>query len=326
MESNINSIKSIKSSIKLNNLMSLMLHFFKRSFSLFKQVKSGEFKVNIHYKYGNEKFTEADFILQKMFENYCEKYFPSMRIIGEEDTSTGFIKESDYYILESEIDLNLIKESEIPESIQELDSEDLCLYIDPIDSTEQFIKRNFGPVTSLAGITKKTQAFIGFVYFPYYMGQENNSLVFFNIPSKGIFSFNTETNELKSVSYTKNPEDKWIFISSGSRTNETMKSLFKVFNADSLQVHGLGEKAVQCVLNDYVYLASGKGLGFWDVCSGHALVKEAGGGLYYLDGSEVIYPKDATYRNLTGVCFMTSNANRVPQFLDTYSKSNIKLE
>lgn len=314
-------------SVKLNGLMSLMIHFFKKSAKLFEKVKSEEFKVNIHYKQANEKFTEADFILQKMFENYLSKYYSQIQIIGEEDTSTELIKESEYYDVNDEVNFNAVNENDIPEEIREVNTDDIALFIDPIDSTEQFIKRNFGPVTSLVGLTLNSKAFIGFIYFPYYKGEENNSLVFFNIPTKGVFSYNTQTEEIQSVKITKNEEDKWIFISSGTRTNERMKNIFALFEgSSSLQVHGLGEKALQCVLNDYVYLANGKGLGLWDVCAGHALIKEVGGNLCYMDGSEVLYSKDSTDRKLASTCFMTNNVNRIPKFLGVLNENKITFE
>jgi 3'(2'), 5'-bisphosphate nucleotidase len=314
--------------MKINNLMSLVIHFFKRSSNLFKQVKNNEFKISVIYKDANEKFTEADFLLQKMFEIYMAKYFPQIRIVGEEDTSLNVVEDSEYYKIEDEkeIDFNLIKESDLPEGINEQKSEELCLYIDPIDGTEQFIKRNFEPVTSLIGITLNQSAFIGFIYFPSYKGLEENSLVFFNIPTKGIFSYNTNTGELKSTPVKKLEDDQWTFISSGSKTNPSMKSLFEKFpNVKTILSHGLGNKAFECILNDYFYLASGKGLGLWDVCAGHSMIKEIGGGLYYLDGSEVSYPNFTSSRYLGNICLMTSNSNRVPKFLNVFKESNIDL-
>ena len=246
--------------IKLNKLISLILHFFKRSHNLFQKVQSQELKVNIHYKKANEKFTEADWLLQKMFENYMVKYFPTITIIGEEDTSDNLIKESEFFNIEeeSEIDFDLVKESDIPENLREIKDEELGIYIDPIDSTEQFIKRNFAPVTSLVGITRNTEAFLGFIYFPYFEGKEDNSLVFMNIPTKGIFCYDTQKGQITPVEIKRQVEDQWTFVSSGSRTTENMKSLFSLFdNSTTLLVHGLGGKAIECVLYDYIFLASG---------------------------------------------------------------------
>lgn len=240
--------------LKTTRLVSLVLSLFKRATNLFYEYKSGQFIANINYKAQDEKFTDADYIIQKMFENNLNRYFPGLKIIGEEDTSTNLITQSKYYTTDM-VDFNLLKENEIED---QLDHE-LCLFIDPIDSTEQFIKKNFSPVTSLVGITKNSKPYIGFIHFPLYEGKENNSITFFNIPSKGIFSHNTLTDEIKTVTTRKRELNEWAFVSSGSRTTEKMLNVFNLFqNSSIIRASGLGNKAIGCVLDDQVFLSSGK--------------------------------------------------------------------
>ena len=327
-----------RTTIQTHKFMSLMLHFFGRVTNLFTKVRSNEFIVTIHYKEEEEEFTEADWIIEKMFENYMAKFFPQIQIVGEEDTSNNLIKESEYFIIEDEKDINfdLIKESDLPDEIKNLDPEDLCTFIDPIDSTKSFIKRKFEPVTSLVGLTLKGEAFIGFMHFPYYLDKENNSLCYFNIPSKGVFCYDTNTKEIKSVSAKKRDLKEWIFISSSTRTNDQMKNVIGLFeNGTNVQASGLGNKSIYCFFEDYVYLATGKSknlfifylaLGLWDVCAGHALNKEAGGGQYSLDGEEIKYPKSTTSRRLGKVVIITNTKERVKPFVETYKAGGFKLE
>jgi 3'-phosphoadenosine 5'-phosphosulfate (PAPS) 3'-phosphatase len=275
--------------LKTTQLVSVILSLFKRATKLFYEYKSGEFIANINVKAKDEKFTDADYIIQKMFENNMNKYFPGLKIIGEEDTTTNLIPESKYYTTD-EVDFDILKENQIEDQLEE----ELCLFIDPIDSTEQFIKKNFNPVTSLVGITKNSKPFMGFIHYPLYEGKENNSLTFFNIPSKGIFSHNIFTNEINQVSIRKRELNEWAFVSSGSRTNQKMLNVFDLFeNSSTVKASGLGNKAIGCVLDDQVFLSSGKSkilkifyknfknlilncldTGLWDVCAGHCLVKE----------------------------------------------------
>ncbi len=254
--------KVIKSKIKLNNLMSLILHYLKRSNQLFKKVKSNEFPVNVHYKEKNEKFTEADWILQKMFENYFSKYFPSLRIVGEEDTSDDLIKSSEFFSVNEDVNFNIIEESQIPQDLREINCEDLTLYIDPIDSTNQFIQKNFGPVTTLIGITKNTIPLIGFIYFNHFEldGRAPRPLALFNIPQQGLFFYNTDEDKLESISTKKQKEEEWSFISSGSRTSETLKKIFSVFpNVKTSQAHGIGEKTYLSLVEGSFFFLSGTG-------------------------------------------------------------------
>lgn len=92
-------MEGLKSKIKLNNLMSLILHYLCRTSQLFEKVKKNEFEINVHTKYNNERFSEADWVLQKMFENYMSEYYPSIRIVGEEDTSNNLIDSSEFFLL-----------------------------------------------------------------------------------------------------------------------------------------------------------------------------------------------------------------------------------
>ncbi len=62
------------------------------------------------------------------------------------------------------------------------------------------------------------------------------------------------------------------------------------------------------------------------MCAGHCLCKELGGGLYYLDGTEIKYPKEINTRNLNGHCIMTSSKSRAIKFVDLFSKSGISLQ
>eukprot|EP00340_Litonotus_pictus_P009773 CAMPEP_0170521172 /NCGR_PEP_ID=MMETSP0209-20121228/6497_1 /TAXON_ID=665100 ORGANISM="Litonotus pictus, Strain P1" /NCGR_SAMPLE_ID=MMETSP0209 /ASSEMBLY_ACC=CAM_ASM_000301 /LENGTH=86 /DNA_ID=CAMNT_0010807877 /DNA_START=674 /DNA_END=931 /DNA_ORIENTATION=+ len=63
-------------------------------------------------------------------------------------------------------------------------------------------------------------------------------------------------------------------------------------DAETTKISGLGHKSVYALENNSLYFAPSKGLGFWDICAGHALMKEAGGGCFYLSGEETVYPQD----------------------------------
>jgi hypothetical protein len=62
------------------------------------------------------------------------------------------------------------------------------------------------------------------------------------------------------------------------------------------------------------------------VCAGHCLVKELGGGLFYLDQTELEYTVDGSVRNLMGNVIMTSNFERVKSFCERYKNSGITLD
>lgn len=183
-------------------------------------VSTGQIPIDIHYKDKNEKFTNVDWMIQKMLQNYLNKYFSNIKVVGEEDMSNEIIKDSEFFNVDDKIDFSRIKESEIPELISNIDASDLCLFIDPVDSTDQFIKRNFGPVTSLLGVALKDEAFIGFINYPFYQGN-NQSLTFFNIPTRGLFVYDALKDEISPAVSLRS--EGFPFLTSGSRTTDQIR-------------------------------------------------------------------------------------------------------
>ncbi len=149
-------------------------------------------------------------------EQYIDKYFPKLTFVGEEDT-TFKIEYGDKYKFLTEItDLNLNLLSEEVFGMNEYDFADIKLFIDPIDATMDFIKKNYEVVTCLVGIVYKDQPLAGLVHYPYYEGKDK-SVSFFNIPGKGIFEYETYTQKMEKLVSLKNPK----FAFSCSKTKIT---------------------------------------------------------------------------------------------------------
>jgi 3'-phosphoadenosine 5'-phosphosulfate (PAPS) 3'-phosphatase len=193
-----------------------MLHVCKKVNTIFKDIKDEKFKPILFQKGKNDKFTSADWIIQKMLENYLHKYFPKLDIVGEEDTTNDNGIISDYTQIDEEIDFDLgfIK---VSEEYKELPIEDLCIFVDPIDSTSQFIKGNYEPVTTLIGLTLKGSPLFGIVHFPSYKNKD--PLCYLNLPGNGVYEydFNSEPKQIVPTPCTS-----WNFISSSSRTSKEM--------------------------------------------------------------------------------------------------------
>jgi 3'-phosphoadenosine 5'-phosphosulfate (PAPS) 3'-phosphatase len=142
--------------------------------------------------------------------------FPNIKIIGEEDMNNEIIKDNDYLKV-TKVD-NYIDEDLFIQI--DLNSNDLCMFIDPIDATQHFIKRDYKPVTSLIGITLNNNAFVGFVHYPFYEGDRDKSYTYFNIPSKGVFKYDYQNNEIIKLNLKE--KDEWTFCSTWN-TNPSSK-------------------------------------------------------------------------------------------------------
>ena len=88
---------------------------------------------------------------------------------------------------------------------------------------------------------------------------------------------------------------------------------------------GLGNKVVESIVNGYFYLAPSGGLGYWDICSGHALANEVGGSCWYSDGEEVVYPCNHQDVTLVKTCIISPDIFQISEFLKTINANNIKI-
>jgi 3'-phosphoadenosine 5'-phosphosulfate (PAPS) 3'-phosphatase len=89
------------------------------------------------------------------------------------------------------------------------------------------------------------------------------------------------------------------------------------------QISGLGNKVIELVKRDLVFLSKA-GPGFWDVCAGHCLVNELGGGFSYVDGNEITYMNNGERQLMKG-CIMSLSKEKLAKFLEKFEKSEIKL-
>jgi len=88
---------------------------------------------------------------------------------------------------------------------------------------------------------------------------------------------------------------------------------------------GLGNKVIESIVNGYFYLAPSGGLGYWDICSGHALAKEIGGSCWYSNGKEVIYPHSYEDTAIPQAVIISPDTNQLEVFLKKIKDNNITI-
>lgn len=321
--------------IKLSSVLNLFIQMNMNMNSLFKDLKEGTKNIVVHKKQGGEKFTNFDWTIQIMVENHLNRYFPNIKFVGEENTTIESVSKdfSSYITVVDEILCNPFSEEFVGNCNEQWSQEDLCIYFDPIDSTSSFIKGDFEPVTSLLGITCKGVPVCGMVHFPFYLNSEE-SATFVSIPNKGVFAITLKSKsnsldkiefDIKKVEVSK--EEKFNFTITASRENPTMSKVLSFFkDHTTIRVSGLGNKAIIAMLKDYFYFAPSAGLGFWDICGPHALLKELGGDCVYVeDGKSVIYPENYENTNLERCVCMAPDNNKIKKFVEVIKENNISL-
>lgn len=204
-----------------------MFHILKKSNHLIKRIHNNEIKLELFEKGPDDHFTTADYIIQKMFENNLEKFYPELKIIGEEDTTKETIKDSEYYKVDSENEINfnfLDKNFKENENTKNFSLGELAFFIDPIDSTSNFIKKKYRPVTVMIGLTKNEIPFFGILHYFCWDGNEKESKTIFNFPGEGIYEINlddvSEDIKIKQMNFNKQ-EDKINIVTSNSVAEKT---------------------------------------------------------------------------------------------------------
>lgn len=305
--------------IKVNQFISLCIHLFKKSQIVFESAFQKKHTPQIFYKHENkDRFTDCDWVIQKMFELYLGKYFPTLRLIGEEDMSLNVVKDHEIFKLE-DVNLDLIPESEIPDQYKEIDSKDTYALLDPIDATERFLKEDYLPVTSLIALIHKGKPFMGFIYYP----NENltTQVTYFNIPTKGVFQY--KDNKLSQPKILIRKDEEYTFILSKRKPMEAAIKIFENFPGYQLvNDHGVGHKSLIGIVNDYLFLFPSKGSAIWDIAAGHCIAKELGGGYYLTSGEE--YPYDPENPYLVDCCFFTPNPRKAKRFAEVFNTCGIK--
>jgi 3'(2'), 5'-bisphosphate nucleotidase len=108
---------------------------------------------------------QADYKIQSYLIKGIAHFFPKLRVIGEESVEyTGHIELDFESILLEEFPQEGGLEESVPVS-------ELCLWIDPIDNTQGFIKGKLEGVTILVGMARKCQAYLGIIASPYCIEQ-----------------------------------------------------------------------------------------------------------------------------------------------------------
>ena len=306
--------------IKLNELISLCIQITHKSQQIFEKAYNKAITPKIYYKHDNkDRFTDCDWLIQKVYELYLTKYFPSIRLIGEEDTTLDIIKEHEVFNIDNEINLNLVPETSIPPEYQNINTDELYALLDPIDATERFLKEDYEPVTSLIAFVYKNKPFLGFIYYPY----ENlkTQVCYFNIPSKGVFMY--KNNEISQLKPLRRNDNEYAFLLSKRKPMENAIKIFENFPGYIIiNEHGVGHKSMVGIIQDALFLFPSKGSAIWDICAGDCLAREYGGGYYTTKGEE--YPYDPEKPYLMDCCYFTPSKYKAEKFAEVFNTCGVQ--
>ncbi len=304
----------------LNKILSCLFQLCELSTNQSEKIKNGEIENKIHTKQKDEKFTDLDYLIQKLIENTITKYFPKIKILGEEDTSLNIeINDNNTFLNQiSTIDINKNYFNLNEYNYKISTNEKITLFIDPIDGTNQLIKQNYEPLTILIGICINEKPISGIIHYLNNIENIHNSETYFNYPNKGILKYYKE--KIEKIQIKKNPNFK--FLISSTRAKEEMINFIKTFeNSDFEKMNGCGNKVINSLINDYCYFTFSSSVALWDICAGDCLAHSIGGGFFNFKGEEIKYI-DNNKEYIKDYLFVVGNSEKKKLFIENVKKVN----
>ncbi|CAF0743869.1 unnamed protein product [Brachionus calyciflorus] len=293
----------------LTRLIAATVQVSQKSARILREIKkSGE--LNVREKGVNDYVTKADFLSQLNIIKSLEKQFPKLRIYGEE----GELKDN-YTDLELSLNETVLKEAKnLPDIYQNLQEEDLLVWVDPLDGTKEYTMGYdvAQEVTVLIGVAYKGRPIAGVVNQPFYQFDKESdsylSRVLWGIVGLGTFDLNNG-----KVNVEKSDENILRIVTTRSHmTDLVKKNLTQIPNSKMIHAGGAGYKALALVDGkaDY-YIYPKDGTKRWDTCGPEALIKALGGCMTDIFGNEYSYEKNAEIleENCNGIVFSLKEDN-----------------
>lgn len=278
--------------IKLGKLISACIDLAEESNIIIKTCREGDLQV--YTKHENEQYTNADLATQEVIESTLKHLYPGIGFIGEEGERYN---ESS---VKSSVNLNLLGDSLIPPEYLEIDLSRLCIWVDPLDGTNSYIRNSLDRVSVFIGISLDSAPFVGIVGLPY----EEGSPVYYSIPGTGIFCKSNSSVSApvpKQRNSTVSLARPWLSKDSAYHEFYDSLEIREYSDTKGLGKKGLGVAtgAIDLLIYRENYMAA------WDICAIAALVLTTGGAVSDLSGSPLLFNKDATIGLENGVVLST---------------------
>jgi 3'(2'), 5'-bisphosphate nucleotidase len=331
----------------LKKLMSACIYLARRGGDIIKEEHNkGIISLNAHNKKtegdtrtvtemeAHEVLTVADGRAQDAIITSLRSLFgPNLRIVGEEGecpeeelaTKWSDIINDDEQLQHAAL---LHPFNNVPLQLKEsLTAADVCLWIDPLDGTKEFVLGNLTNVSVLIGIAVCDRPVAGVILQPFVGGGD----VTYGAIGVGVFhnGDKIEADRIKVDDDDDKDKDKDSSSSSddtttiriaisgkhigdGGRLNDAIDRLNDVdvdpSNNNSntkpyvqvLPLNACGNKMLRVIRGDASVHLQGPGASRWDTCAGEALLMALGGVVTSLDGLPYQYIQDSCYDNADG--------------------------
>jgi len=175
---------------------------------------------------------------------------------------------------------------------------DICIWVDPLDGTAEFVDGLLHHVTVLIGIAVNGQATAGVIHQPFF-GYETKDptewgRTIWGYVGMGAFG----PFEQKTL-----PKDEITITTTRSHSTQTVTDCLAEMKPDHvLRVGGAGNKVLRVIEGDaHCYLFPSPGTKKWDTCAPEAILTAMGGRLTDIHGNKLGYLPSVKHVNAGGV-------------------------
>uniref|UniRef100_A0A293M915 3'(2'),5'-bisphosphate nucleotidase 1 n=1 Tax=Ornithodoros erraticus TaxID=265619 RepID=A0A293M915_ORNER len=222
------------------------------------------------------------------------RQFPKLTIIGEETLERKEVDE-DWIITDCDKDVLAVS---LPEKLQDVKEEDIVVWVDPLDGTNEYTQGFLDHVTILVGVAVGGKAVGGVIHQPYYNYKVEKDVLkqgrtIWGIVGVGAFG-------IKAIAP---PDDKRIITVTRSHSNSMVARCLEALQPDEvLRVGGAGHKVLLLIEGKaHAYVFPSNGCKKWDICAPEAILCATGGLLTDIHGNKYDYSKDVEHPNTRGI-------------------------
>jgi len=246
--------------------------------------------------------TKADTLAQRVIVDGLRAMWPHVAVVGEEEDGEAGESSSS----PAAIDTALCNEMGVPEDLQRLVARDLCIFVDPVDGTREFVEGRLEAVECLLGIAYRGRSIAGVMGLPFY----DDALTVPAVPSHaegrvlyGIAGGSSGVMGVRPGERCGSTRDRpLVLAASAGCKNPTLRRVRETIAATSLlEAGGSANKVLAVIMGQadvaLLNLATSK----WDSCATEAVLAAAGGTVTTLLGWPIEHTPEAPTPNPLGV-------------------------
>lgn len=229
---------------------------------------------------GTDAVTIADLTTQQIIEGSLLHYYPTVKLVGEED-----IPKEDYKVVD--VNKSLLVDFAVPEGFNvQIPAEDIVIYVDPLDGTKDYVLGDVFCAMTLIGISVRGRALGGVINSPFW--NEGNGRLLWAYAGLGFSDSSPLSEEEKALNATRN---EFTLVTTKVHGSEQLEQMIKLMQPDKVvRVGGAGYKILTVIdKKSDLYAYPTKGTKKWDTCAPEAILAYCGGYLTDFSGTLIDY-------------------------------------